>query len=51
MKDEIIECKNEKAKMAKNPVKAIIGISNQILENPEKLKPIILKPGTTNVTI
>lgn len=45
------ECKNEKAKIAKKPTKAIAGISNHIFENPEKLKPIILNPGTTKVTI
>lgn len=41
----------EKAIYARYPAKDITGKSNQIFEYPEKLKPTILNPGTTNVTI
>ena len=51
MNEEIIECKNENAIYAMYPAKATAGKSNQTLEKPAKLKPTILNPGTTKVTM
>lgn len=51
MNEEIIECKNENAMYAMYPAKATAGRSNQTLENPAKLKPTILNPGTIKVTM
>lgn len=41
MKDEISECKNEKASNARKPEKTTIGKSNQTLVYPAKLNPVI----------
>lgn len=51
MKEEKSECRNEKARKAKNPAKAMLGMSIQTLVKPAKLNPVMLNPGTTNETI